>query len=914
VSERIGRYRVLRKLGSGGMGEIYLARDASLERSVALKLLREESASEPDARARFRREAKSLAALNHPGIVTIYEIGRDSDRDFIAMEYLEGSSLREMFRAGIDQGALLGACAHTAMAVAAAHRAGVLHRDLKPDNIMLTGEGMAKVVDFGLAQRLAEAPAELGDTQRLAAMLADTLDLGEHDPSVIEETGTIFGTPGYMPPEVLRGEGSSEAGDVYSLGVVLFEGVAGRLPFLGPTVPDTLAQIMDPAVLPPRLDSLASCEAELADLVATMLAKNPDARPAMDEVASSLAELVPEFKSGRLTGYAVPEASPARTAPLRVGARRGAAYIGIAIAAAAALILLATLWPREAASPASPPLTRLVAVAPIDVDDDLRRHVELGRVTAGILLGSYLEQAPGLEVVATDRLVSATQEVGASSQAQRRAARDLGALLLVTGAIRPRGEEIVAELRVIDTMTERGELLAETTISIPAQELGAIFPAVARALAAQLVPDVELASDAPRYDLSALEVFHRGIESILAADWVAAVVHLEHAVSTQPEFFDAWYHLALAGAWARQSPTRTIEAAERAADLAHAERDRALMRGIVLYVELRFAEAIEILRPLAEDHPRDRDVLYLLAESLHHDGRYDEAAKLFDRVLRAAPGYVPAAVHPFHLAAARRDERGASFYLGFHGDARSADYLQRHLDIAMGRYERVLDSDAWDDARIAALALTGRLEAIDGFVAGARGEPSADANDLARGLATGDDARTGAAFQRLADRLSASSNPTLDEWLLRRTGTSLIIAGARDYLEDLLVVWEGHEASPFLTSIERWLRLHASVVLEREELLALDHPSTVEAQVIEAARAELRGEHAEAIARWRAYLETPDETGDYLARYALARNLEAEGRVDELVELCDEMRAPAVYAPAFHVLRARCAAWLDAPR
>ncbi len=150
-------------------------------------------------------------------------------------------------------------------------------------------------------------------------MLADTLELGEH-PQSLRETGTIFGTPGYMPPEVLRGQGSTEASDVYSLGVVLYEGVAERLPFTGESVFEVLGQIMDPAVLPPRLDSLARCNPALADLVAPILSGDPEKRPSMDEVAATLSELSPEIHSAELA-TAVPRAPCGATSSPRSGRR-----------------------------------------------------------------------------------------------------------------------------------------------------------------------------------------------------------------------------------------------------------------------------------------------------------------------------------------------------------------------------------------------------------------------------------------------------------------------------------------------------------------------------------------------------------------------------------------------------------------
>ena len=414
----IGRYTVLRELGAGGMGEIFLARDPGLDRHVALKLLRAKLADDPEVRDRFRREARALAALSHPGIVTIYEIGHDEGRDFIAMEYLAGRTLRKALEDGAGSSSWkLIVATRTAIAVAAAHRAGVLHRDIKPENIMITDDNTVKVVDFGLAHRLADGASGPEDTGRLEIMFETTMRLdarGKPD-KIDQETNTIFGTPGYMAPEILRGSPANEAADVYALGVVVFEAIAGRLPYSGRSFTETLAQVLDGGTPPPRLDEIGDCARALADTVARMLAHAPDERPSMEEAAQALAEAAAEAQAGELASeHGVPASGavasydrPLATERVAHRRRRAPLVIGLvaAVSAAAAVIALVATGSSAPAPPPAPG-SFVVAVGPIDMDDSAFGAAKFKRTGVPVLLGSLLDQVPAIRVISTDRIVS----------------------------------------------------------------------------------------------------------------------------------------------------------------------------------------------------------------------------------------------------------------------------------------------------------------------------------------------------------------------------------------------------------------------------------------------------------------------------------------------------------------------------
>jgi formylglycine-generating enzyme required for sulfatase activity/dienelactone hydrolase len=272
IGRTIGHYEVIEKVGEGGMGAVYRARDIRLDRSVALKTLRESVASS-DRKRRFALEARAASALNHPNIVTIYDIDVADGVDFIAMEYVAGQTLAQLIPPGGMAPALAARLgAQISDALAAAHQSGIVHRDLKPSNIMVNEHGRVKVLDFGLAKLIAPDSDDSGATRSAATETTD---------------GTILGTVSYMAPEQAEGKPVDQRADVFSFGVVLYEMVSGVQPFRRDSVSGTLAAILRDE--PPPLDP-ARVPSALRHVIARALQKNPDARyPSGAELASALA-------------------------------------------------------------------------------------------------------------------------------------------------------------------------------------------------------------------------------------------------------------------------------------------------------------------------------------------------------------------------------------------------------------------------------------------------------------------------------------------------------------------------------------------------------------------------------------------------------------------------------------------------
>ena len=421
---RLGPYEILEPLGTGGMGEVYRAREERLGRVVAIKVLRQDLGADADRVARFEREARSASALNHPNIVTIHGIGVEGTTSYIAMEWVDGTSLREMTAAGKPQAAaaVVQIGAQIAEGLAKAHAAGIVHRDLKPDNVMVTHDGLVKILDFGLA-KLAAPEADLGS--QLLTQSAGTA------------AGILLGTVGYMSPEQATGSVVDYRSDQFALGIILYELSTGRRAFARESAPQTLAAIIEDELVRVETHN-PQVPPQLSHVIARCLAKKPDDRyESTRDLARDLRDLVHELSASSIS------AAPVRRRPSIVRLGLIAALVGI--------IALAGFWAlhsRNRAVSAGDDVKRIVAVLPFrDLTGDPARAYFAAGVTDEIR--GQLSKLGALRVLSR----TAVQRYGDADTKGLRT--DLGAGSAVEGSVRVDGARVRVAVELVDTGTEQ---------------------------------------------------------------------------------------------------------------------------------------------------------------------------------------------------------------------------------------------------------------------------------------------------------------------------------------------------------------------------------------------------------------------------------------------------------------------------
>src|SRR5215471_10627949 len=328
IGTKLGRYEIRSKIGAGGMGEVYLAEDTRLHRKVALKILPAELAANRDRMRRFEQEATAAAALNHPNIAHVYEIGESDGVNFIAMEYVDGATLREKIHGEpTELRKLLRYLQQVAEGLAKAHTAGIVHRDLKPDNVMITRDGYAKILDFGLAkltEQTGPKNSEPGQEEAPTAFMQPPLS----------RPGLVMGTVGYMSPEQAQGKRVDHRSDIFSFGCILYEAATGQRAFESESTIDTLHKIVH-APVPPVKEVNPSAPADLTRIARRCLAKDPDERyQSIKEAAIELRDVRRELEGAEELDSTVPPSSVGST--ISSGAALGATASGPQVSTASA--------------------------------------------------------------------------------------------------------------------------------------------------------------------------------------------------------------------------------------------------------------------------------------------------------------------------------------------------------------------------------------------------------------------------------------------------------------------------------------------------------------------------------------------------------------------------------------------------
>lgn len=514
ILSRVGPYEINALIGSGGMGEVYLATDTRLGRKVALKVLPAQLAGDDDRVLRLAQEARAASALNHPNIVTIHELTQFGSSHYIVQEYVDGETLRaRLSRGTLAVPEAMEIAAQVASALSAAHAAGIVHRDIKPENIMIRRDGLVKVLDFGLAK----------------------LTSASSIPQVQTAAGLLMGTVLYMSPEQARGETVDARTDVWSLGVVLYEMLAGHRPFDGPTASDTVARILHSE--PGRLN----VPTDLQRIVAKALSKKRDER------YSHAGELLQELRVVSLQKKAVASRS---------------IFIA-ALAAIAVIAAVAVLLPTRSEQPktmaAATPQFKSVAVLPFtNLSGDARNDYLSDGMTEEII--NALGRIGTLKVVSR---TSAFAFKGKSGDI-REVAGKLNVTTIVDGSVRKAGNRVRVSAELVSA-GDGYQLWSETydrELTDVFVIQGEIATSVAEALRARLVGQ-PIVSAAPARSLDAYEVYLKGRQA--TSHWTraglnSAVSYFRLATERDPSFAQAW--AGLADAYSLMDHTATAPALE----------------------------------------------------------------------------------------------------------------------------------------------------------------------------------------------------------------------------------------------------------------------------------------------------------------------------------------------------------------
>jgi serine/threonine protein kinase/Flp pilus assembly protein TadD len=581
IGSVIGHYRIVEKIGAGGMGEVYLAEDTALNRKVALKFLPPHLCQDPDCRARFTREAQAAAKLNHPNIVTIHDVGEHEGRAFIAMEYLEGASLGEYIKSKkLSWQEIIGLAIQIAEGIGEAHNCGIIHRDIKPSNILVDHKGRVKILDFGLA-------AIKGEKK-------------------LTQTGSTLGTLHYMSPEQTRGETVDERSDIFSLGAVIYEMITGQIPFRGDHEPAIMYAIAYEAP-EPLARFKAGVSEEVQRIISKALAKDRNER------YQQLDELLTDLKTELHRAVTVPGPELAKKRPARRFAIPASAVVIII-----AVVLILKPWRLEISSTqeAAAEENRL-AVMYFDNLVNPADTAGLGEIATNLLI-TGLSESQYIQVVSSQRLYDLLKLLGKEGikridhDMATKVANKAKARWMILGSVLQMEPTLIITSQLVDVVT--GNVKASKRIDGSAGEK--IFPLIDRLITGikkgLSLPDAattEIArpvADITTTSTEAYRYYIQGLDNLYKYDYENAMASFKKSLQLDSTLVMPYYWLVSNMLQGDPEITKLIDKASRFADKATAKEK--------LYIEslqARFAGnhqlAIDKLKEIIKRYPEEKD-------------------------------------------------------------------------------------------------------------------------------------------------------------------------------------------------------------------------------------------------------------------------------------------------------------------